>query len=487
MPASTTSAQSPAILFIELWNIAEKWTHSERLNASACYGIVEKEVNDILELEDPNQIYINLRLLIDFGRLGSADVRGRVLHILDAIDRFFSRVHPRQAKHPTISSALKVPIWLSNIRDTRTVFSYYVRAYDFRLIAKGGLLRSVRSEYASFAEDFHDRFSSLSVVPEKLYGKNETIEIVHKVIPSSLSAGVPLSASAGNEKISIIPVAENRDDLLIKSRKNLSSGHNFVNFNVNPKINVPKRFIDALNLASVDGIIDIVISPELVVSENDSNEIQKQLFNVVNRPRLVIAGSGLTIDKCEDQHWNETAILNGHGVALWKHRKIWPAGIDNKRCQDYRIDESPSGLTFEDTASGKSITIADIDTLGRCLVMICQDIEGSPLIDEIVIRYQPDWIITPILDADLQIGGWAHQRAFALSQRSNARFLMATSTTLASYTTKINVACGLAVGQRDTNDEESGRHVLQLRSVKGHATFQWRAGSWKKTEIKTNF
>lgn len=481
------SPKSPATLFLELWEIARGWTSPQRTNAAKCAPILAREIQELLVMDSADFCYDGLSNLITISeRASPIDYRGRVLHIMNAIDRLFLAVHPRSVK-PLINST-RLPGWLIACRDHRRLFSHYAQFNELRLIARGPLRRSPRSELATFAENLSDRFTALSAVPKDRLDVEKHIGIIHKLIPANVGSGITGILSKGNETIAFFPIAEKKEDLIITGRVNSNSGQHYVDYRPHYKLEIASNFVNSIDSVIKSLAVDIAIAPELVIPEHCIPKLSENLKLLKNgRPRLVIAGSGVTDENEDGQPWNETSILNGYGKILWKHRKIWPAGINNIKCDRYGICREPADkLTLEDTAAGKEITVVDIDSIGRCIVLICQDIEQAPLIDDLMIKYQPDWIFCPILDEGLKKGSWAHRRAFSLSDKSHARFLMSTSTALADFSIKpASISYGLAIGPRDSSDPDSGRMVIEATpSATGVAIIQWRGVGWSKTTVE---
>ncbi|WP_321918021.1 MULTISPECIES: hypothetical protein [unclassified Paraburkholderia] len=241
--------------------------------------------------------------------------------------------------------------------------------------------------------------------------------------------------------------------------------------------------------------IDIAIAPELIVSEQDAGQLAGLLPQYETVPRLFVCGSGLTADCDGAQYnlpWNESHVLNGVGTVLWRQRKVMLATMSPDRAKECAIAQHDDSSTtfFENTATGDCIVVADIASLGRCVVLICQDLE-SELADTIVRRYQPDWVFTPVLDVGVDEGRWGHRRAFALSGHSFARFLVISSLSLARAANKNNdTPCGMAVGPRDGLDGDGGRAFALVNAIteQGGAQFgtlTWRDDShpWKQTTV----
>ena len=193
-------------------------------------------------------------------------------------------------------------------------------------------------------------------------------------------------------------------------------------------------------------------------------------------------------DRLEDgQAWNEGRVVNGLGGIIWKQRKLWQAGIDQQRARDFSLEPPENGrYLLEDNASGEEVVVADIDGFGRCIMLICQDVQAKPLTDELIRIFQPDWVFAPILDIGISDGRWVHARTFELSALSPARFLVATSTSLAAKPGKAGVACGLAVGPKGCTEVDAGRvsTLAVADKAQGHnySLIEWQE-NWGHTIV----
>ena len=198
-----------------------------------------------------------------------------------------------------------------------------------------------------------------------------------------------------------------------------------------------------------------------------------------------MAGSGNSVETQDDLPWNEARVLNGVGVELWRQKKIWQAGLDAARAKDLNLNPGPTGRLMEKNHAGTEVVVADIDSLGRCVILICQDIQSYPLASDILRNYQPDWVFVPIMDWGTGTERWAHQRAYELSAISQARFLIASSLSMVEKLKKDEQPCGLAVGPRVGLEEDDGR-VCEPAFVKssphGYGLVEWRS-TWGKTAV----
>src|SRR5690606_10636683 len=121
---------------------------------------------------------------------------------------------------------------------------------------------------------------------------------------------------------------------------------------------------------------------------------------------------------------------------------------------------------MEDIAGHSRLSVVDLDGFGRCVVLICQDVQAHPVVEDIIGRYQPDWVLTPVLDPGVKIPGWAHQRAIELSKRAQARIMVGSSLTLSHHLKSAGTepAIGLAVGPAEPTKGADG-NVVMSRAV----------------------
>lgn len=470
-------------LFIELWLMAGAYSPSQRSTAKSPADAVIKAITDALAEATAVAAYTALKQLLDSPKPSKPDERGTVLAMMQAIDGIFYRIHPRQAPVASpVSPSPKRPSWLLELRSYRNVYANYGRHNDYCLIPRGPLLSSPRDENAANADSLADRFAALSVVPVQLMHEERPIRVRHKRLGFSKGNGVVAGINPRKESVAFIPIVEHQDHL--KIIRHQIADQPFVEFQVASAINPAECLGIALKNV---GYADIAIAPELVMPENYAEQIPDQLATFKKPPsRLIIAGSGSTRATDDDGlPWNEARIFNGMGEELWRQRKLWPAGLNQQQAARYGLPDPEKKLIMEYNASGDEIVIVDADGLGRCVVLICQDIH-LPLAEELIRKFQPDWVFVPILDLGIAVAGWAHQQAFYLSGFSHARFLIASSTAVTSG----KPACGLAVGPKSPVDGEKGRLYQAVSALDkptpSYATVTWGKDKrkWKQTTVQ---
>lgn len=475
------TATTPIGLYLELWLIACKW------KPSIVSGVMRPDAafNELVKraLLNSNGVEACIAIKKLLGDASNGVFKGLVLEVLREIDRFLYCIHPRVLLHPSMDVVeFDMRHWVRSLKAKRITQGCYFEAGGYKVVPRGPLVRLPRPEYASSATSFSDRFSALSVVPCVLHNEMVELRVRHVAKSSSIVSGVKPSRRTGQEIIAFIPVAEKSEDIVLTQR--VTSASNFVDFKVAPDLDVASSIADTLKNI---GYADIAIAPELVVSVVDSIKLIEKIRLDPGRHRILLAGTGHTEDLEEGQSWNEGRVVNGMGAVIWKQRKFWQAGIDQKRAQEFKLIVPEDGRhLLEDNASGDEIFVVDIDGFGRCVMLICQDVQAKPISDDLIRIFQPDWVFAPILDVGISDGRWSHARAFELSALSPARFLVVTSTSLAEKIGKDNVACGLAVGPKGCSEVDEGRVAKLAVANKslGHnySLVEWQE-DWGKTTV----
>ncbi|NNB46324.1 hypothetical protein [Pseudomonas chlororaphis] len=437
------------------------------------------DVVRVLEIESGEAAYSSLKVLVD--NYEGSPRRGVILACLKEMDKFFYQIHPRALHHPGMAySHLSKRHWLRRLQAVRLTSGCYASINGRLLIPKGPLTRIARPASASSAYCFKDNFSALSVVTPQ--SSVDEVPISINIIAKAAGAidGVIGEGIYKDRVVAFMPVAE--EALNIDVVKRDGEGVSFVDFKAAKSFDVPKKVKEVLQGMSA---ADIVVAPELVISEVDSRSIASDIRGGKNSFRFFLAGTGHTEEQCDDQSWNEARVYNELGKVLWTQRKIWLADIPPHRAVDMGLGKDKRFM--EDNVSGHELTIGDFDGFGRCIILICQDINSAPLAEYVIRHYQPDWVFVPILDVGVSVGRWFHQQLLHLVTLSPARFLVVSSLSLADRAKKNDVACGMAMGPQD-HDEDNPRAVCFAKIDKsdevgkGCAIVDW-ANAWGETRI----
>ncbi|MDW5416844.1 hypothetical protein R6242_09735 [Iodobacter sp. CM08] len=479
--------KSPADLFLCLFAKAEGMTAHQRRTVVKD-ATFKPSIENALRKNSGDDAFTAVEGLLSKGGGLPAEVNGRILMAMQAIDEFFYLINPRAQFVPLAKPAHKLPDWLRDLRDARRISGRYAQNERFNLVPRGPLLRRDRDENASNAESLLDRFTALTPVPITLSIDTRKINVEYVVIGLGAIDGVVAGKKTGHEKVVFIPLAEKKADLVLSERT--ISEQPYVDFFLSPSLNAANIIHEVLKNT---GPVDIAFAPELVTKEEHADNLAALLNASPVLSRMIIAGSGQTRALCpEGLAWNEARIFNGKGSELWRQRKLWPAGLAAERAKEYGLDCPDGKLAMEDNAEGDTVVIADLDGLGRCVVLICQDIQAKPMTADLIDRFQPDWVFIPVLDPGVQEGRWGHQRCFELSEASNTRFMIASSTALADRLGwKDPVACGLAIGPKAPSaDGDQGRVCKEAEilagTAPGYAKIEWRSDGWKKSTLSAN-
>jgi hypothetical protein len=475
-------------LFINLWRTASAWQPHQRSTATDPGPSFNKKAENAIKHISATEAFDTLNLLIGADALSSDSEsikRGKILAVMRSIDKIFLCIHPRALILPAdVAKRPVLPNWLRELRGWRALNGNYGGDEQLLLIPRGPLLRMQRKENASSADCLADRFAALAVVPKISNHDGRTIHIQNKQVGADLARGVVPGKAPGEEIVTFIPVAENADDIVLTqygSPEKLS-----VAFQAHSTLEPAKLVAEILSIMEH---ADIVMAPEFVMSEAEADKLQESLRSTLRQSfRVILAGSGPTLATDDDLPWNEARILNGKGAELWRQRKMVPAGLNQRQAKQYDLsDPGEVGQIFEHNAGADEVVIMDIDSLGRCIVLICQDIVSNPFSEELIRHFQPDWVFTPVLDNKLAGCGWVHQRALALSEWSQARFLIVNSTAFADKLGLSKETFGLAIGPKAATNDDEGRVCALVpsivKSVPGYGSLTWRTGKWGKTKV----
>ena len=142
---------------------------------------------------------------------------------------------------------------------------------------------------------------------------------------------------------------------------------------------------------------------------------------------------------------------------------------------------------FDDISQADEIVVADVEGLGRCIVLICQDLMMDA-VDQLVAKYEPDFVLVPVLDSGTNFKRWPFQRLTNLNTKSPARFVVVSSLTMQHWRkvaypgAEIGVAVGPAlIAAADKTYDAPGQacEVSCETPNRRHATIVWRNGEWR--------
>lgn len=478
MKSPMSSEDGPGSLFIDLWLITEILSPVQRTLSQPPATPIQDAIAHALRQEDGAIALAQLQLIREAAASKDDDHKTSVvLEIMRQIDAAFYEIHPRARSTPNGKSNPR-RAWVTEALVRRIASGCYAEQESRRLIARGPLLREPRGDAFSSGDSLADRFASIEVVRSALSQEGCEISISHKVLQAGGHKGVRLGSKEGREKIGFLAVAQNGAEIVVTHE--VRNDRNFLDFKAAACINVSERIIEGLEQI---GSTDIAMAPELVVSESDADLLRARLPNSTASARIFLAGTGHT--RAADTHsmaWNEAQIVNEHGVVLWRQRKFWQACTKGSRAIELGVSLPADVDCFEYNVSDNCLVVVDVEALGRCVVLICQDFTAQPIVSELIRTYQPDWVLVPIMDKDVSKGRWAHQCAFGASGNSRARFLMVTNTAYARKMGLVEeVVMALAVGPMHEDSIDKGRLCAALTPVLMNgveiATVEWGSGA----------
>lgn len=476
-------ASSVAKLFLKGWRTVDAWPADAGRFAIESSPILIGEVITLLALDAEADVLANLAAVYP-RQTDDLVSRAQLLVILRAIDEIFERIHPRTLVLGAPHARKEPPRWLRNAQERRIERGWYADDDGYLLIPRGPLIRKPRIEASDGAETLADRFAALSVVERGFRYQGGRAQVRPVVFTPDLAEGVALGKRAAYERIVHIPLGQAADEvtLSIESRH----GANLLHSTVSASVNVPARFHAAVTAA---GETDIVMAPEFMVDEAAAEAVLLAIRRTSGiAARFVVAGSGLTTSSRQGLHWNEARILSGKGRHLWSQRKLWPAVMSEDHLRSYGVPTDGIGRAEEAIAAGNELVVGDVDGLGRVIVLICQDLKLETL-PMVIKELQPDWIVVPVLDRGVGCLRWTHVEANDLSGRSQARFIVGSSLSLARrIDADSTVSSLMAVGPRDgaalgetdrvwtTGDAVCGDHPE-------YAALTWGEGTWLQSSL----
>lgn len=235
--------------------------------------------------------------------------------------------------------------------------------------------------------------------------------------------------------------------------------------------------------------VAVALLPELVLSPAAIDALARELKALraeKDSPlRMVVAGSCLSEARhaSSDLAFNECVVLGGLGQILWRQRKLNHYAMATARMKDYGLGAhvlDPADHK-EHTQTCRIVQIRD-GRLGRMLVLICEDLAQPRPGDRVLDAFRPDWVFTPVLDGELEVGRWIHQRAWPNAKRFNANGLIATSLVLPlrHAPTATTVGVGLCVSG-DGSGRATVLHVDRSRPSPLIAWATWDPTAWRET------
>lgn len=496
-PQDWKGAKDPAELFLLIWRYVSKMSRDRLSGEVELPVMLAASVRGALLKDDAAEAVVSLCDALQAHWDPSTQFMARRLRAsialvaMRGIDDSLLAIHPRSIVSGMGPTTL--PSWLNDVRELRTLGGTYAADANLILIARGPFARSPKLALEEATFSLVDQFAAVKVIDHTSFKEDgRTINVTVKVVDQSTDLGVGNRHDrAASEVVTFVPLAENGSDLVPI---------------VTPDGNV--SFLDVVKgvgyepadilLRAVQECADsdIIVAPELTVGKGDVEKVAAGLSAMSgDRPRMLVSGSELaqssSVPKDDESGYpyNEASVINGHGARLWQHRKISAYGMLKSTSDNLNIcGGDPPPQLMERITWSDSITVADVDGLGRCIVLICQDLMMG-LVNQLLQEFRPDWVIVPILDSGTSIGRWPSKRAADLSSMSEARFVIVSSLTMKHWQMKKypGEEMGVAVGPKYTNrgdpQEPTGvmAQVTPESTHRRHGSIRWRSRTgWVK-------
>jgi hypothetical protein len=407
---------------------------------------------------------------------------GLLLGAMRAIDDAFLTIHPRTLL--ARSTLAPPPGWAIAARDKRTIAGLYAATNERGLVPRGPFARNTRGPLETSNFSLADQFVACAVVPLAIEEDGRRIEVAVTVVGQGVARGVPPRLGrSGSEAITLAPLAEATGDLVARVREDDGTFY----IDVEQGAGFAPHDIFAGMLSDL-GDTDVLLLPELVVAPADVEAMRDSLATSSgDRPRLIVCGSGGEANGSEPP-WNMSYIVNGAGAPLWSHRKLVAYDMLETTFANLEIkDIGKAKQLMEQISWSNAITIGDVEGLGRCLVLICQDLMMAG-IEPLIRAYEPDYLFLPILDSGTNFFRWPYKRLVDLSAAGPTRFVAVSSLTMQHWRKKsypgeqIGVAVGprnIAAGDAGADGERMAQEIVCESATRRHGSIRWRSGAWE--------
>lgn len=236
-------------------------------------------------------------------------------------------------------------------------------------------------------------------------------------------------------RVATVPWAEDPTSLEPNTRID-GAGEPRIRFTPEPGLSGPgtpgaeraKLLIEALG---ADGAT-IAVFPELALSQADVRTLSTALASATTGPAIIVAGSCLSeVLGSSGAPYNECIVLGRSGRDLWTQRKLNRAEMTLEQLDWYGLSHlrAADAPHAEDFHPGGELLVVD-GSLGRMMVLICEDLQRPTPRNTALERLRPDWIFSPVLDGSLRFGRWSQRRAWEINEVHGARVVVANSLAL---------------------------------------------------------
>lgn len=194
---------------------------------------------------------------------------------------------------------------------------------------------------------------------------------------------------------------------------------------------VERRLLDTLDWFA-EAEVDIVVLPELVSSERLRTAVRVWMRRH-RRPGLVLAGTE-AVDVGARTPANRAFMLGRLGDLLWTQDKIHRYTLQRAGVVGLNLTAAlgEHALDEECFSSARTVKVRDVPAIGRCIILICQDLFQAEPGRAVALAAGADLVFAPIMDVPAEIAPWAMRSALDLATDPRATTVIANSYALVS-------------------------------------------------------
>jgi len=476
-------------LFIELWSdlrFRDKvaynddwldWVDDDIRKASIRDGLLSSRDGSV-----PNTV---LRFLKRAPR-NPVEVSKRAFLIAKMIDDIFAVIHPRPV-HVT-GAAMPAPAWLKAVQLAYQASGCFHEANGIRLVPSSPLFFEPHKPLPGGPIDSY--FHQLQCIPAEVSTRID--HVVDEAIIRPWTAH-PLPASF---RVAVIPFATEKNHLKFRLSRNDTRVEAFQTRNV---IATLKATLDSIVSKLVEDKVHIAVMPELVVGLPIARALQDVLRTKGgDELLLLVAGSGMgpeggrlathrpdDILESRERLHNTSFAFSGRGHLLWGQSKMHPYSYDEETLERVGLTPRAEGI-LEDAKLGGKLLVFD-GAFGRCVTLICEDlarIQNSDWLQCALRAIRPTWILHPVLNRSIDVGGWFHQEAWPLVDHLGANVVTANSLVIerrpsTRRTADPDPGTGLLVALVPGE----GLRIQRLKASDGLGGVDWKPEGWTRAMI----
>jgi predicted amidohydrolase len=427
----------------------------------------------------------------------------RRLFVARAIDAWFLKIHPRSnARDANPDKGRDDSDAMRFFRELQYRFGHFNSNPTLGLVVPRAPLRESSSlkngdEWRPGAENnpvhIQNQFKNLTVVFQSTQRFSRSFKPLTPAHLRTLRAS-PL-------RIGVVPLAEKFCDLDF----NFEERQNCKYVKISP---VDEEKLAERAKSAVKDLIDenahIAVLPEFCVTKRILDTLRRELRSHkanLRQPsslRLVFAGSGLRVrevygestDPDRPGYNNVCTVLDGSGNILWEQLKTFSSPVSRVKLHACGLEVQGDISLHEEGVGGTVIQFADIPSVGRFVVLVCEDLDFASRDMGFLGTGGVDWIVSPICDAGIAAGNWVQQASMRLSQTYGCRVLVANSMAL-SDTVRETVNSGIALCSHDVPRQRRVKIIevpIPPTQSPVKAVIDWpnRPTDWPQAEIGLN-